>query len=253
MVKNNVTRESIFEYVYQQYHTFPEYPLELLPTYAVLRHPNGNWYGIVMSISNQDLNLEGNDPMDILITKYDQRSHLNPLMESKRISVNQRNKEHWIPSFLNGSTNMTQAYKLLDSSYLITGQSFCHVPHRYFSESWIVPVNPKFYDLKSAFATNDEIIWKQSNNMLAGDTVYLYTAAPVSSILYRCTVLKANIPYYFDNGKVHMKRVMHIKLKQEILPPLPLSKLKEHGIFSVRGPIRMPYGLRYELGDENHD
>ena len=50
-----------------------------------------------------------------------------------------------------------------------------------------------------------------------------------------------------------MNRVMRIKLRRELFPPVPLAKLKEHGIVTVRGPVHMPYGLRCELGDENHD
>ena len=81
----------------------------------------------------------------------------------------------------------------------------------------------------------------------------LYISAPVSAIAYKCAVLETDIPYHFDNGKVHMNRVMRIKLRRELFPPVPLAKLKEHGIVTVRGPVHMPYGLRCELGDENHD
>lgn len=44
---------------------------------------------------------------------------------------------------------------------------------RDYNLDWIVPANPKYYDVCKAFEQSDEIIWKQSNNILAGDTIYI--------------------------------------------------------------------------------
>ena len=44
--------------------------------------------------------------------------------------------------------------------------------------SWLVPVNPKYYDIEKAFTESDEILWKQSNSVIVGDTIYLYLAVP---------------------------------------------------------------------------
>ena len=39
---------------------------------------------------------------------------------------------------------------------------------------WIFPANPKYYDIVGAFNNIDTITWKQPNNVLVGDIVYLY-------------------------------------------------------------------------------
>lgn len=46
--------------------------------------------------------------------------------------------------------------------------------------NWIVPVNPKYFDIEKAFAESDIIEWKQSNSVIVGDVVYLYLASPYS-------------------------------------------------------------------------
>lgn len=246
MKANVATRERIFEYAAQQYGTQPEYPWRFLPAYAVLRHPNGKWYAIVMNVPNVRLGLEGEGRTDILVAKCG--PGLQPVLLSQKgfMPAYHLNKERWISVRLDGSAEEAQAENLLDMSYSVTGEKRGRTPKRGEPQAWIVPVNPKYYDIEMAFAESDEIIWKQSNNIMAGDNVYLYIAAPVSGIEYECTVLETDIPYHFDNGKVHMERVMRIKLKRRIAPAISLNQLKEHGIFAVRGPIRMPYGLRYE-------
>ena len=65
---------------------------------------------------------------------------------------------------------------------------------------WLVPSNPKYFDIVSAFEELDEITWKQGNdNIQVGDTVYLYVGAPYSAILYKCKVTETDIPFHgFD-------------------------------------------------------
>lgn len=102
---------------------------------------------------------------------------------------------------------------------------------------WIVPANPKYYDIINAFNKTDTIIWKQSNNIWAGDIVYLYVAAPISAILYKCEVLETDIPYEYKDKNVAMKKVMKIKLlKRYKQDEFTFEKLNKYGIEWVRGP-----------------
>lgn len=247
MKANKATRERIFEYAAKSYGMEPEYPWRFLPAHAVLRHPNGKWYGIIMNMPSIRLGLEGDGRTDILVAKCE--PGLLPVLLSQNgfMSAYHMNKERWISVRLDGSADEAQAENLLDMSYSITGERFSRTPKREEAQMWIVPVNPKYYDIEKAFVESDEIIWKQSNNIMVGDTVYLYMTAPISGIEYECAVLETDIPYHFNNGKVHMERVMRIKLKRKMTSPVPLVKLKEHGIFAVRGSIHIPYGLKYEL------
>ena len=82
-----------------------------------------------------------------------------------------------------------------------------------------------------------------------GDTVFLYVAAPVSAILYKCKVTQTDIPFQSDDGNVHMKALMKIKL-QKCYPPdrFTFEVLgSEYGIYAVRGPRGIPERLSKAL------
>ena len=64
-------KEEIFEYVQKQYGTIPEYLWSKLPDSAVLRHKNGKWYAVIMTVEKSKLGLEGNDLVDIMDVKCD--------------------------------------------------------------------------------------------------------------------------------------------------------------------------------------
>ena len=63
--------EEIFKYVQKQYGTVPEYLWSTSPDSAVLRHKNGKWYAVIMTIEKSKLGLEGKDPVDIMDVKCD--------------------------------------------------------------------------------------------------------------------------------------------------------------------------------------
>jgi hypothetical protein len=56
-----------------------------------------------------------------------------------------------------------------------------------------------------AFDGRKEIDWKQGAGIRTGDTVFLYAAAPVSAILYRCKVKETDIPFEFAHERLTIK------------------------------------------------
>lgn len=59
---------------------------------------------------------------------------------------------------------------------------------------WIVPCNPKYYNVAGAFEKLKTIDWKQSNkNISVSDIVYIYVGVPVKAIVYKCRVNKVNL------------------------------------------------------------
>lgn len=59
---------------------------------------------------------------------------------------------------------------------------------------WIIPCNINIYDVFGAFKKLKCIEWKQSNRSIStGDEVFIYVGKPVSSIIFKCKVIKANI------------------------------------------------------------
>ena len=116
-------------------------------------------------------------------------------------------------------------------------------------KEWIIPANPKYYDIESAFESAEEIDWKQGAGIRKGDTVFVYVAAPVSAILYKCEVTETDIPFEYHNGNVQMKALMKIKReKQYQKDRFTFDILKsEYGIFAVRGPRGIPEKLSEDL------
>lgn len=60
---------------------------------------------------------------------------------------------------------------------------------------WLIPYNKKFFDLKACYEKYGEVYWTQHFHFQAGDTGYIYGAAPESAIRFSFKVLKADMPY----------------------------------------------------------
>ena len=114
--------EGIFEYVQNQYGTIPEYLWSKLPDSAVLRHKNGKWYAVFMTVEKSKLGLEGNDLVDIMDVKYDPEMTSMIIQTYGFLPGYHMNKQHWITILLDGSVSEAKILDFLDMSYdLIDG------------------------------------------------------------------------------------------------------------------------------------
>ena len=110
---------------------------------------------------------------------------------------------------------------------------------------WIIPCNPKYYDIVAAFDNLDVIEWSQSTNTSVGDTVYIYVGEKYKSIMFKCEVVAADqhgnrstddYPYYKELAKDPGARYMRLKLVEKYpVGHYPLKELKENGLTSVQG------------------
>lgn len=106
---------------------------------------------------------------------------------------------------------------------------------------WIVPANPKYFDIIQAFEENNEIIWKQSSSIKKGDIAFMYVASPISAILYKCMVTEVNIPYDYEDKNLRINKVMKIKLlKKYDKDFMTFDKLNNYGITAIRGQRSCP-------------
>ena len=136
---------------------------------------------------------------------------------------------------------------LLDRSHSLTAQGAGTKPPA-GGRTWLIPANPKYYDVEAAFAAQDTIRWKQSSRVAVGDTIYLYVAAPVSAILYQCKAVEVDIPFRRTGGPVKLERVMEIQRLHQFRPDqLTLDVLRSHGVYAVRGPRSVPEPLLEEI------
>ncbi len=243
-------RETIFCYVYDKYKTDPEYLWRRFPRYAVLRHDdNRKWYGIIMDVPRENLGIHGSNRVDILNVKLSDPSYADMLTRQEGYFKGYHiSRGNWVSVLLDGTVSLKEIQSLIDESFIVTSKKYRKVKNRPEKE-WLVPANPKYYDILHAFDGTDEIDWKQGRGIIVGDTVFLYVAAPVSAILYKCKVAKTDIPYDYSENGLTINALMKIKLIKRYQPDeFTLQLLKEeYGIYAIRGPRGIPHSLSEAL------
>lgn len=245
-------RLSIYEYVKKQYGSEPEYLWMKYPDYAVFRHSDNNkWYAIVMNISRSKLGLEGEDTVDILNVKMTDPLFADTLIQEDGFFRGYHiSRGNWVSVLLDGTVPLNRITSLIDTSYKATASARKKQKIRPPKE-WIIPANPKYYDIIHAFDNKDVIDWKQGAGIKKGDTVYMYVGAPVSAVLYRCIVTETDIPYEYK-GKVNITALMKIEL-QKRYPPKKFTFRRlndEFDIYAVRGPRGIPDSLSTAFNEE---
>jgi predicted DNA-binding protein (MmcQ/YjbR family) len=243
-------REEVLQYASDKYKTKPEYLWRRFPNYAVLRHAdNRKWYGIIMDVPRENLGLKGSERVDIINVKISDASYVGMLIRQEGYFKGYHiSRGNWVSVLLDGSVPMKDIQSLIDESFIVTSKKWKKVKER-LPKEWLVPANPKHYDIAHAFDNTDEIDWKQGRGIVADDTVFIYSAAPISAILYKCKVIQTNIPYDYSKNGLTIKSLMKIKLiKRYKSDEFPFSLLKEeYGIYAVRGPRGISHSLSEAL------
>lgn len=120
---------------------------------------------------------------------------------------------------------------------------------------WIIPCNPRYYDVFGAFDKFKVLDWHQANpNMEIGDIVYIYVGAPKQAIMFKCKVNKVNLSennvddseFAINRGVYDNQRYMELELlKKYSQDVLSVAVLQEHGVQGrIMGPRRMQLQLR---------
>lgn len=243
-------RGQLFDYVKKKYKADPEYPWKRSPDCAMFRHTdNEKCFCLVMSNKKRELGMDVDDIVDILNVRFSDPLLVDMLTQQPGYFRGYHTgRGNWVSILLDGSVLFDDICRWLEESYLATASKEKKQKLRPPKE-WIVPANPKYYDIGQAFENADEIDWKQGTGIKKGDTVFMYVAAPVSAILYKCKVTKTDIPYQYNDGKIQIRALMKIKLLKRYKPTgFPFERLKdEYGIFAVRGPRGVPNSLSEAL------
>lgn len=243
-------RETVFAYIKRKYKISPEYPWAKYDSNAVFRHSdNKKWFALVMGVERNKLGLSDAGYVDVIDLKIDDMMFRDMLLQKEGILPGYHmNKDHWITVLLDGTVEENMIYDLIDASFLATASKKKKGKIRPPKE-WIIPANPKYYDIEHAFDHEEIIDWKQSSSIKVGDTVFMYVAAPISAILYKCKVVEADIPYDYQDKNLTINTLMKIKLLQKYdSKQFTFDKLKkDYGIYAVRGPRGVPNSLSREL------
>ena len=244
-------REKLTRYIQDKYDVSPEYPWQKYDSNAVFRHSNNKkWFALIMDVKKEKLGIQGNEIVSVINLKIADQNFRDMLVREEGIMpAYHMSKVHWITVLLDGTVPEKQVKELLEISYQDTSL-LRKVRKDRMPKDWIIPANPKYYDIIHAFDNTDEIDWKQGSGIINGDTVYIYVGAPVSAIMYKCKVLKTDIPFEYKDENLTIKALMKIKLLKRYDPhEFTFEVLQnEYGIYAIRGPRGIPYSLVSDLG-----
>ena len=109
-------------------------------------------------------------------------------------------------------------------------------------KEWIIPANPKYYDIVNAFNNTDTITWRKSHNFMINDIVYIYITEPYAYIMFKCVVS------YLDEDIMMLKL-----LKRYGDNEFALERLKSCDVKSVRSPRGITSKLSEELNNGQYD
>ncbi len=128
--------------------------------------------------------------------------------------------------------------------------------------NWIIPCNPRLFDVFGAYKKLKFIDWGQSaKNIVMGDIVYIYVGRPIQAIMFKTRVIKDSLTWpdvdrsdeefnLVDSDDTEepdlQKRWMRLELVKTYAPQdLALKKLVAHGLRgNIQGPRRVDRGIR---------
>jgi len=233
----------IAELIKQHYGDEPDFPWEKSEDYGVFRNPiNEKWYALIMNIDKSKIDKKLSGAVDVVNIKLDENEIRLLLKEKGFYPAYHMNKKSWITLILDETLNDDTVMELIDKSHAFTIGK--RAKYKGNKQAWLIPANPKFFDIVGAFKKENEIIWKQSAKLKVGDIVYMYVGVPYSAVLYQCEVTEADIPYSYQDKNLTISKVMRIKkLKEYDKNLMTFQKLAEFDVRAVRGPRDCPQEL----------
>ena len=156
----------ITKLIKEKYNVSPEFLWEKFPNNGVFRNSRSTkWFGAILNIDKSKIisNAKGeiellNVKLDDQVEKYINKEGIYPAYHFS--------KKNWISIILDDTLSDKEIMKLIEISY----------ENSNIKGEWLIPANPKYYDIMNAFNNTDIITWKQSNKIMKGDIIYLYIA-----------------------------------------------------------------------------
>ena len=234
--------------VYEEFGEKPDYPFSTAPSYGVFRNTsNKKWYGLIMNVSRDkvtNIPSDKNVAAEILNLKTVPEKIPDLIKVDGIYKCYHMNKDSWLSVLLDETLSDDTVMELLRESKRLTDKKANK------GTGFIIPSNPKYYDIETEFAKGTSQVWKQGKGIKTGDTVYIYVGSPVSAIRYKCIVTQTDIPYDYEDGSLTIKNLMKIEIVKYIdKEKCPLAKMKEFGVTTVRGVRFMPKELEDYLNE----
>ncbi len=203
----------------KKYNVSPEFLWDKYPNYGIFRSKTSNkWFAAILNVDKSKVINNESGEIEIINVKVDDL--VNDYLKEKGIfPAYHMSKKSWITIILNDTCKDEKIMDLIDISYELVNKK----------STWIIPANPKVYDIVSDFKKSDIMTWNHQSSMELGDIIYIYMTKPMGYIKYKCQIIDID-----DN-------IMTIKLIQEFDDNLlTFDLLNNYGLKSVRSPRRIP-------------
>ena len=206
-------------FIIEKYKVYPEFLWDKYPSYGIFRSKSSNkWFAAILNIDKSKVINSESGEIEIINVKVSDL--VNSYLKEKGIfPAYHMSKKSWITIILNDTCKDEKIMNLIDISYELVNKK----------STWIIPANPKVYDIVSDFKKSDIMTWKHQNSMELGDIIYIYMTKPMGYIKYKCQIIDIN------------NNIMTIKLIKEFDDNLlTLDLFNNYGLKSVRSPRRIP-------------
>ncbi|WP_421365753.1 MmcQ/YjbR family DNA-binding protein [Streptococcus suis] len=234
----------IAQLIKEEWGDLPDYPFAKSPEMGAFRHPfNNKWYALVTQVKRGQLDGSADQELvEIVNLKVDGREIAELLSQSGIYPAYHMSKKAWVSVLLDETVEDKVIIALLEKSRYLVG------PKSYKSDQgpdyWVIPANPKVYDIDTEFAENKVVYWPQKSTIQAGDIVAIYVTAPVQAIRYVCRVLRANLENRGESDIPTEKKLMQVELLAQFSDDvLPRARMMDLGVRAVRGPRRLTEGV----------
>lgn len=222
-------------------------PFGKFPSVSCLRIPEtGKWYALMVYLNRQKLDETAKEAFVDLINVKVNKSDLPALLEQEGVYPSYHmSKTNWVSLVLDDSLSDEFVLDLVTQSRQLVA------PKAEGSRLWVIPANPKYYDIDAEFATDKRILWTQKAGIKAGDWVVIYMTAPHRRLRYLCLVEESDLPNQGYRDRADIEKLMRLCLvKTYPDQAYGADKLKELGLKSVRGPRRVPEALYQALAQD---
>lgn len=203
----------------KKYNVSPEFLWDKYPSYGIFRSKSSNkWFAAILNVDKSKVINNESGEIEIINVKVDDL--VNDYLKEKGIfPPYHMSKKSWITIILDDTCKDEKIMELIDISYELVNKK----------STWIIPANPKVYDIVSDFKKSDIMTWNHQSSMELGDIIYIYMTKPMGYIKYKCQIIDID-----DN-------IMTIKLIQKFDDNLlTFDLLNNYGLKSVRSPRRIP-------------
>ncbi len=217
-------------WIAKQYGDAPAFLWKKTPGTGVFRNPDSQvWYAAILSVDKKKLSIAEEGEVEVLDIKLAEEEIAQLLSQAGFYPAYHMNKKNWISVVLDETVADEQICALIQKSHRFTEQT----------GEWIIPANPKMWDILHCFDHAKTITWEQLNHIPVNSVVYIYVTSPYSAIFYQCKAIEVNLPA--EDAKQAARKQMTLQLQKRYAPNvLPLAVMKQYGLKAVRGPRRVP-------------